>query len=167
MSMNSPTHRQTTEGGSGWIWQTRVNSFLLLPGDMVSAAGGCELATTTCENRFEEVYGVATCSLIPPLLIQYLWSCVQLMGPECEDSCKRDLAQDKSRSTAFTAQRQGHDQTDLQCKVRGCGYCQIKRAVGSTWDWWPRCYPERRKGFAGLDTLNYPVAQLRQFATCR
>ena len=35
-------------------------------GDMLSAAGGCELSTTKCENRLEEVQGAATSSLFPP-----------------------------------------------------------------------------------------------------
>ena len=61
-------------------------------------------------------------------------SCVQRMCPECDASCKRDLALDNARSTALKAQRQSHDKTDLQCKARGChgGYCQIERAIGWT-----------------------------------
>ena len=47
-------------------------------GDMLSAAGGCELSTT-CENRLEEVQGAATSSLLTPLLFQDGWPCVQLL----------------------------------------------------------------------------------------
>ena len=112
-----------------------------------------------CENRMEEIQGAAACSFNPPHTLQDSWSCLLLMFSEYNDSCKRDLVLDKARSIAFAAQRQSHDQPDLQCKVRRCGY-QIKQAVGATWDWLPRCNAER-KGFAGLGTLNDLVAQLR------
>ena len=39
--------QQTTEGSPGRTWQARGGSFCYL-GDMLSAAGGCELSTTTC-----------------------------------------------------------------------------------------------------------------------
>ena len=42
-----------------------VASFCYL-GDMLSAAGGCELTTTTHENHLEEVQGAKTSSLFPP-----------------------------------------------------------------------------------------------------
>ena len=70
----------------------------------------------------EEIQGAAACSFNPPHILQDSWSCVLLMFPGCNVSCKRDLVLDKARSTAFAAQRQSHDQPDLQCKARGCGY---------------------------------------------
>ena len=42
-----PLGWQTTEGGPGRTWQAWGVSFCYL-GDMLSAAGGCELSTTTC-----------------------------------------------------------------------------------------------------------------------
>ena len=75
----------------------------------------------------EEIQGAAACSIL-----QDSWSCVLLIFPECDASCNQDLVLDKARSTAFVAQRQSHDQPDLQCKARGCGYYKIKQAVGST-----------------------------------
>ena len=45
-------------------------------GDMLSAAGGCELSTTTRENSLEEVQGSATSSLFTPPLFLYS-SCVR------------------------------------------------------------------------------------------
>ena len=54
-----------------------VASFCYL-GDMLSAAGGCELSTTTRENYLEEVQGAAISSLFPPLLFQDMWLRVQL-----------------------------------------------------------------------------------------
>ena len=114
----------------------------------------------------KKIQWAAACSFILPHLLQDSRSYVQLMFPECNVSCKRGLALDKARSTTFTAQRQSHYQTGLQCYARWCGYWQIKQAVGATWAWLPRCNPER-KGFAGLDTLKDSKAQLRQFVTCR
>ena len=49
-----------------------VASFCYL-GDMLSTAGGCELSTTTRENRLEEVQGAATSSLFVPPLFQDIW----------------------------------------------------------------------------------------------
>ena len=65
----------------------------------------------------EEIQGAAASSFNPPPILQDSWSCVLLMFPECNASCKRDLVLDKARSTAFAAQRQSHDQPDLQCKA--------------------------------------------------
>ena len=45
-----------------------VASFCYL-GDMLSAAGGCELSTMS-ENRLEEAQGAETCSLFPPPFFQ-------------------------------------------------------------------------------------------------
>ena len=56
------------------------------------------------ENHLEEVQGAAACSFILPPLLQDLWWCVQLMCPECDASCKRDLALDKTRSPSFMMQ---------------------------------------------------------------
>ena len=66
----------------------------------------------------DEIQGAAACSFNPPPILQDSWSCVLLMFPEANASCKRDLVLDKARSIALTAQRQSHDQPDLQCKAR-------------------------------------------------
>ena len=73
-----------------------VASFCSL-GDMLSAAGGCELSITTCENHLEEVQGAATSSLFTPPLFQDTWPCVQLLCAECNAPCQRDLAIDKTK----------------------------------------------------------------------
>ena len=70
---------------------------------MLSAAGGYELSTTHVKPP-GEIQGAATCSFIPPRLLQNSWLCVQLMFPERSASCKRDLVLDEARSTAFAAQ---------------------------------------------------------------
>ena len=51
-----------------------VASFCYL-GDMLSAAGGCELSTTTCV-KLEEVQGAATSSFFTPPPFQDTWPCV-------------------------------------------------------------------------------------------
>ena len=55
-----------------------VASFCYL-GDMLAAAGGCELSTTKRENCLEEVQGAATSSLFTQPLFQDTWPCVQLV----------------------------------------------------------------------------------------
>ena len=71
---------------------------------MLSAAGGCELSTMHVKPPGEMQGAAATCSFIPPRLLQNSWLCVQLMFLEHNASCKRDLVLDKARSTVFTAQ---------------------------------------------------------------
>ena len=75
-----------------------VASFCYL-GDMLSAAGGCELLTTTCENLLEEVQGTAcaTSSLFPPLLFKDMWPHVQLLCEGHNAPCHWDLATDKAK----------------------------------------------------------------------
>ena len=65
-------------------------------------AGGCELATTACVDRKEEVQGTAACSFIPPPLLQDSRLCIQLMRSERDAPWKRDLALEKARRSAFT-----------------------------------------------------------------
>ena len=78
-----------------------VASFCYL-GDMLSAAGGCELSTT-CENRLEEVQESATSSLFTPPLFQNMWPCVKLLCAERNAPCQRDLAIDKAEPPASAA----------------------------------------------------------------
>ena len=56
--------------------------------DMLSAAGGCELSTTTRENRLDEVQGAETSSLFPPPFFQDTWPCVQHVCAECNAPCQ-------------------------------------------------------------------------------
>ena len=79
-----------------------VASFCYL-GDMLSAAGGCELSTTTRESCLEEVQGSATSSVFTPPLFQNTWPCVQLLCAECNAPCQRDLAIDKAKPPASAA----------------------------------------------------------------
>ena len=60
-----------------------VASFCYL-GDMLSAAGGCELSTTTRE----EVQGAETSSLFPPPFFQDTWPCVQHVCAEGNAPCQ-------------------------------------------------------------------------------
>ena len=93
-----------------------VASFCYL-GDMLSAAGGCELSTTTrmktAWKKFKDLLPVlSSCHLF-----QNTWPCVQLLCAECNAPCQRDLAIDKAKSPASAAKGQGNDQTDLQCQA--------------------------------------------------
>ena len=173
MSRKGRTHRQkTTEVCSGWIWQTRGSSLLLLLGRHAL----CGYWLWTCkdyalENCLEEVQGATACSFITPPLLQDPRSCVQLMHLECDASCKRDLARDlaldQSRSPALTGQWKKHDQTDLKCEARECGYCQIQRAVGWTWDRWPWRYSEREKALLVNGHVERSSGAIKRIATCR
>ena len=64
-----------------------VASFYYL-GDMLSAASGCELSTTTRENHLEEVQGAATSSLLWPPLFQDIRPCVELLCAEPNAPCQ-------------------------------------------------------------------------------
>ena len=79
-----------------------VASFCYL-GDMLSAAGGCELSTTThvktAWKKFKD--------LLPVLSSCHLsfktWRCVQLLCAECNAPFQRDLNIDKARPPASAA----------------------------------------------------------------
>ena len=75
-----------------------VASFCYL-GDTLSAAGGCELSTTThvktAWKKFKD--------LLPVLSSRHLWSCVQLLCAERNAPCQRDLAIDKAEPPASAA----------------------------------------------------------------
>ena len=65
-----------------------VASFCYL-GDMLSAAGGCELPTTArVKNRLEEVQGAATLPVFTLPLLQDLWLCVQLLCAKRNAPCQ-------------------------------------------------------------------------------
>ena len=64
-----------------------VASFCYL-GDMLSAAGSCELSTTTCESLLEEIQGADTSSVFSPSLFQDTWVCVQLLCAERNAPCQ-------------------------------------------------------------------------------
>ena len=91
-----------------------VASFCYL-GDMLSAAGGCELSTTTrvktAWKRFKELKPV----LFPPPFFQDTWTCVQLVCAERNASCQWNLASNKALPPASAEKWQSNDQTDLQC----------------------------------------------------
>ena len=70
---------------------------------MLSAAGGCELSTTTRVKTAEEVQGSATSPLFTPPLFQNMWPCVQLLCAEHNAPCQQDLAIDKAEPPASAA----------------------------------------------------------------
>ena len=111
-----------------------VASFCYL-GDMLSAAGGCELNHNTCENRLEEVQGSATSPLFMPPPFQNRWPCVQLLCAERNAPCQRDLAIDKAEPPASAGKWQGNDQTDLQCQAARHCHHQVQWATCAAWHW--------------------------------
>ena len=117
-----------------------VVAFFCYLGDMLSVAGGCELATTTHVNTaWKKVK-----ELLPFFSSRHLSykthgcvysSCVRnvmLHASETWPLTRPDLQRLQRNDRAMITQ--SHDQTDLQYKARGCGNCQFKQAVGSTSD---------------------------------
>ena len=91
--------RQQKEVQAGPDKPEVVASFCYL-GNMLSAAGSCELSTTP---RVKTTWK--------------RWPCLQLLCGECNASCQWDLAIDKAKPPASAAEWQGNDQTDLQCEA--------------------------------------------------
>ena len=79
-----------------------VASFCYL-GDMLSAAEGCELSTTTCVKSAWKKFK----DLLPVLsslhLFQNMWPCIQLLCAECNAPCLRDLDIDTAKPPASAA----------------------------------------------------------------
>ena len=109
-----------------------VASFCYL-GDMLSAAGGCELS------------GSATSSLFTPPLFQNTWPCVQLLCAERNAPCQQDLAIDKAKPPASAAKWQGNDQTDLQCQAARHCHHQVQWATCAAWHWGSGPHSEKEK----------------------
>ena len=63
---------------------------------MLSAAGGCELSTTTCVKTAWRSSRIC-CSLLRPPLFQNRRPCVQLLSAEHNAPCQGDLAIDKAK----------------------------------------------------------------------
>ena len=91
---------------------------------MLSAAGGCELATTTHVKTAWKKFKV-----LLPFLSSKTPGCVY-------SSCDRNAMLYAIESWPLTRQDLEHlrcnDRAMICLKGRGCGYCQSKQAVGST-----------------------------------
>ena len=103
---------------------------------MLSAAGGCELSTTTrvktAWKKFKD--------LLPVLSSRHLsfktrGHCVQLLCAERNAPCQRDLAFDKAEPPASAAKWQGNDQTDLQCQAARHCHHEVQWATCAAWHW--------------------------------
>ena len=111
-----------------------VASFCYL-GGMLSAAGGCELSTTTrvktAWKKFKD--------LLPVLSSRHLsiktWPSVQLLCAEHNAPCQLDLAIDKAKPPVSAAKWQGNDQTDLQCQAARHCHHQVHWATCVAWHW--------------------------------
>ena len=111
-----------------------VASFRYL-GDMLSAAGGCELSTTThvktAWKKFKDLLPVLSSRHLS-FNIHVTWPCVQLLCAEHNAPCQQDLAIDKAKSPASAAKWQGNDQTDLQCQT---AHHQVQWATCAALHW--------------------------------
>ena len=126
---------QTTERSPGRTWQAWGGSFLLLPRRYLSAAGGCELSTTThVKNAWKKFKDLLPVLTTPPLF-QNTWPCVQLLCAERNAPCQQDLAIDKAEPPASAAKWQGNDQTDLQCQAARHCHHQVQWATCAAWHW--------------------------------
>ena len=108
-----------------------VASFCYL-GDMLSAAGGCELLTTThvktAWKKFKD--------LLPVLFSRHpSFKTRGRVYSSCVWSAMRDLATDKAERPASLAKWQGNDQTDLQCQAARHCHHQVQWATCAAWHW--------------------------------
>ena len=103
---------QTTEGSPSVRPEKLevVASFCYL-GDMLSAAGGCALSTTTCVKTAWKKFKY----LLPVLSSSHFSSKTCGLCAERNAPRQWDLAIDKAKPPASAAKWQGNDQTDLQC----------------------------------------------------
>ena len=81
--------RKTTEGSPSQTSRAGgVSCFLLIRRHGLSSRWLWTFNYNTFENRLEEVQGVATGSLYPPLLFQDTWPCVQVLCVERNAPCQ-------------------------------------------------------------------------------
>ena len=142
-----------------------VASFCSL-GDMLSAASGCGLSTTTrvktaCK-KFKELLPV-----LSPLLFQDTWPCIQLVcGAQCYDASETWPLTKPNLQSMQWIKWQGNDQTDLQCQAARHCHHQVHWATCMAWHWGSGPHSEGEK--APLVWMwNAPVVQLRQPVTYR
>ena len=151
-----------------------VASFCYL-GDMLSAAGGCELSNTTYVKttwkKFKELLPVlssrylfcktrgriySSCERsamlhaietwpLPLPLLQDTWPHIQLLWEELNAPCHWDLATDKAKPPMSAAEWQGNDQTDLQCQTVRHCHYQVPCVTCAAWHWGYRPHPAGEK----------------------
>ena len=102
---------------------------------MLSAAGGCELSTTTrvktAWKKFKDLQPVLSSRHLSFKTHGRVYSsCAERNAP-----CQRDLAIDKAEPPASAAKWQGNDQTDLQCQAAGHCHHQVQWATCAAWHW--------------------------------
>ena len=130
----TPLGWQTTEGVQVGPDKLEVVASFCYLGDMLSAAGGCELSTTTDgENSLEELQGSATSSLFTPPLFQNTVCTALVCGAQC--SMPARLGHWQSRTSSVCRKWQGNDQTDLQCQAARHCHHQVQWATCAAWHW--------------------------------
>ena len=113
-------------------WSWNVYPYL---GDMLSAAGGCELSTTTrvktAWKKFKDLLPVlSSCHLSFKTRGRVYSSCVRSTMLHASET-----AIDKAEPPASAAKWQGNDQTDLQCQAARHCHHQVHWATCAAWHW--------------------------------
>ena len=134
-----------------------VASFCYL-GDMLSAAGGCELSTTTCVKtawkKFKELLPVLSCS---HLSFKTCGSCVWSAM-----SMPVRLGLYKAKPPTSAEKWQGNNQRDLQCQAARHCHHQIQWGTCAAWHWGSGPHSEGEKA-VGMDMWNTPMVQSTAF----
>ena len=131
---------------------------------MLSAAGGCELSTKTCENRLVEIQGAATSSLFPPPLFQDTWLRVQLL---CEAQCSMPVRWPLTKPNLQCLQQNDRAMIRQICNVKPQDVVTTKSN-----ELLARLGIEDldlilKESSAGMDMWNAPIVQSRQPLTYR
>ena len=147
-----PLGRQITEGSPSRTWQAGGGSFLCYLGDMLSAAGGCELSTTTrvktAWKKFKE--------LLPVLSSRHL--SFKTRG-RVYSSCVRSAMLHASET--WPLQRNDRAMIRQICTATTRSSELLARLGIEDLDLW------RSDGSAGMDMWNAPMVQSRQPFTYR
>ena len=111
-----------------------VASFCYL-GDMFSAAGGCELSTTTrmktAWKKFKELLPVLSSHHLSFKTRGYVYSpCVQSTMLHASETWSLTV-----KPPMFVGEWQGNDQTDLQCQAARHFHHQVQWATCAAWHW--------------------------------
>ena len=143
-----------------------VASFWYL-GDMFSAAGGCELSTTTrvktAWKKFKD--------LLPVLSSCHhsfkMWPCVQLLCVERNAPCQRDFAVEKAKTSSICSEMtvQRSDRSAMSGRKTLSPPCPMSYLCGLALRIWTSFW--RREDSDGMDMWNAPVVQSRQPLTYR
>ena len=135
-------------------------------GDMLSAAGGCELSTTTCVKtawkKFKELLPVLSSHHLS--FFQYTWPWVQLV---CRAQCSMpvSLGHWQTFNVCSGMTGQWSDKSAMSSRKTLSPSDPMSYLRGLALRIWPSFW--RREGSAGMDIWNATMVQLRQPVTYR